>query len=146
MTGESNLVAHARRELELANVEKDVRPSIIKAVQAFAEYGHSGGSASVCVPMLADLLNFQALSPLTDNPREWVRVEDMLTNGRNMWQSVRQSDAFSEDGGDTYYRLSEERRWLGRILPWRVWRNVPHTLRFPRHKTNRAGFIIGVSE
>lgn len=123
-TEDSNLVRHAKRELALAGVEEDLRPSIIAAVSAFASYGHSGGSASVAIPMLNELLRFHVLTPLTDDPAEWMKVVDMITNGEALWQSTRQSDAFSMDGGRTYYVLREQRRWLSRIIPWRVWRRL----------------------
>jgi hypothetical protein len=41
----SNLVDHARRELELCQEDPDYAESIVRAVEAFASYdGHSGGS------------------------------------------------------------------------------------------------------
>lgn len=142
----SNLVKHALREMEIANVEDDVRSSVIKMVQAFADYGHSGGSASVVIPMVNRLLQFQPLTPLTDNPREWSDV-DSLSPGT--WQSVRQSEAFSHDGGRTYYVLSEQRRVIN-LIPWRVWRRLPMSLRtrlmFPFHTSEPSGLIIGVAE
>jgi hypothetical protein len=46
---------------------------------------------------LFDLLaNYKPLSDLTDNPHEWMEVVDGL------WQSRRNSEAFSNDGGKTY--------------------------------------------
>lgn len=110
----SNLVEHAKRELELAGVEHDVRPSIISAISCFASYGHSGGSASIVIPMINDLLNFRNISPLTDDPSEWMRVGDEDT--LPIYQSTRRADAFSNDGGRTYYCLDEPkaRDWLGR--------------------------------
>lgn len=96
-----SLVEHAKYELSLLNNDKEFNESIIKAIEAFASYGHSGGSASVAIPMLTDLLQFKNLSPLTSNPKEWNQV------GEEMWQSCRNSEAFSTDGGKTYYILSE---------------------------------------
>lgn len=140
---ESNLVAHARRELEFAGVEEDVRPSIIAAVEAFASYGHSGGSASVVIPMLNDLLNFKNIAPLTDRRDEWMDVADFA--GYQVWQNRRNSEAFSLDGGGTYYLLSEERKWI----PWRIRRALrkrSEYLVFPKHRSARTGFILGVAE
>lgn len=95
------LVEHARRELALAGNDEAFNHSMIKAVEAFAAYGHSGGSASVAIPMLNDLLQFKNLTPLTDSPYEWMDVGD------NLWQSTRNPEAFSLDRGKTYYLLSE---------------------------------------
>ena len=106
-----SLVEHARRELELAEPDPWMREGLIKVVEVFAEMGHSGGSAAYAIPTLARLLSFQALSPLTDNPDEWMVVDGEEDRART-WQSRRQSDAFSTDGGKTYYVLSEEGRPL----------------------------------
>lgn len=99
---ESNLVKHARRELERCGNDDDFDSSIINAVKAFAKYGHSGGSASVAIPLLNELLQFHNITPLTDDPKEWNEVGD------EMWQSARNSEAFSEDGGKTYRLVSED--------------------------------------
>ncbi len=108
----SNLVDHAKRELDiLANKgghDEKLNRIIIECVEKFAEYGHSGGSASWAIPVLNDLLQFKNLSPLTDNPDEWMQVGTggLLYRGYNVWQNRRNSEAFSHDGGKTYYLLS----------------------------------------
>lgn len=112
----SNLLAHAARELELAGVEDDVRPSILGAISAFNAYGHSGGSAAICIHILNKLLQFENLSPLTNNSFEWNEVGTEM-GGDEIWQSQRNSEAFSNDGGKTYYLLSERkrRRWYHKL-------------------------------
>lgn len=102
---DGNLVSHARRELEKLGNDEEFNASIIAAVKAFSSYGHSGGSASVAIPLLNNLLNYKNLSPLTDDPKEWNNVSDI--SGEELWQSSRCADAFSHDGGKTYYLLSE---------------------------------------
>lgn len=97
----SNLVEHAKRELALLDNDEEFNESIIKAVEAFASYGHSGGSASYAIPILTELLQFHNLQPITDNPEEWMEV------GEGVWQNTRRPDAFSNDGGQTY-RLNSE--------------------------------------
>jgi hypothetical protein len=87
--------------LALCGNDDDFNETIIKVVEAFASYGHSGGSASVAIPMINDLLQFKNLTPLTDNPLEWNEV------GPGMWQSSRNSEAFSDDRGKTYTLISE---------------------------------------
>lgn len=104
----SSLVEHARRELELTGQTAEspaFAESLIRAVEAFASYGHSGGSAMVAREMLHRLLGFAALSPLTDDPAEWIDRTEM--SGYPLWQNARDSQAFSEDAGQTYYLLSE---------------------------------------
>jgi hypothetical protein len=98
---DSNLVRHARAELARTGNDEEFNDCIIKAVAAFAKYGHSGGSASVGINILYDLLQFKPLTPLTNDPKEWNNV------GTGVWQSSRNPEAFSEDGGRTYYLLSE---------------------------------------
>jgi len=97
----SNLVNHARRELGIIGEEPEIVEMYINVVKAFVDFGHSGGSASVAIPVINELLQFKNLSPLTDDPGEWVH------HGNNTWQSCRNSEAFSDDGGKTYYLLSD---------------------------------------
>lgn len=106
-TGEevkSPLVEHAKRELALIDPDEEddgFKESIVKAIQGFVSYGHSGGSAGVAIHMIHDLLQNKNLTPLTDDPKEWMLV------GSGAWQNVRNGEAFSQDGGKTYYLLSE---------------------------------------
>ena len=105
---DSNLVNHARHELELIGEDPETIEGLVKVVQAFADMGHSGGSASVAIPMLTRLLNFENLSGLTDNPDEWYYHGPELWDGeKGVWQNKRRGEAFSNDGGKTYYLLSE---------------------------------------
>lgn len=97
----SNLVEHFRRELERFETDKHYVDGMCKVAQAFADMGHSGGSASIAIPQINELLQFKNLSPLTDDPAEWV------DHGGKLWQNTRNSEAFSEDGGKRYYLLSE---------------------------------------
>lgn len=107
-TQESNLVLHARRELELCGQtqeDPEFAASLVQAVERFASYGHSGGSAMVGVDMLTRLLQFKVLSPLTSDPSEWIdRSEE---SGVPMWQSTRDPAVFSTDGGQTWKRLDD---------------------------------------
>lgn len=103
---ESNWITHAKRELALAGNEEDFNDCVLAAIRAFAKYGHSGSSAGVGTHILKDLLEFKNLTPLTDDPSEWMQVnpsDDEVV----VWQSTRNSDAFSEDGGKSYYLVSE---------------------------------------
>ncbi len=46
----SNLVDHAKRELELLGEDPKFVEGYINVIKAFADMGHSGGSASVAMP------------------------------------------------------------------------------------------------
>jgi hypothetical protein len=100
-----SLVEHARRELALIGEDQDVTEWMISVIERYASFGHSGGSHSVCLPRLTQLLNFEPLAPLTDNPDEW--TDHSAISGYPIWQSVRNSKAFSGDGGKTYWLLDE---------------------------------------
>lgn len=107
---ESNLVSHAKRELELAGMfDKDadyngaLAPEILKLVELFSSQEHSGASAGITIAVLEKLLRFKVLSPITDNPDDWMEVD------ADTWQSKRQSSLFSKDGGKTYYDIDGDR-------------------------------------
>jgi hypothetical protein len=102
----SKLVEHARRELKLCgqyDEDPEYAESIIKAVEGFTSFGHSGGSASVAIDQLTRLLRHENLASLTDDPAEW--TDRTAESGRPLWQNNRNSKAFSEDGGQTYTLL-----------------------------------------
>ncbi|MGA4867484.1 hypothetical protein ACPB9J_33155 [Streptomyces lavendulocolor] len=105
---ESNLVAHARRELRLLGEDQDTIRGLCKVVQAFADMGHSGSSAHFAAQHLERLLRFKPLSDLTDNPAEWIDRHAEGMTPTPLWQSARNSEAFSTDGGKTYTLLSEQ--------------------------------------
>ena len=106
---ESNLMIHARRELELLGEEPEIVEGYLKMIQIFADMGHSGGSASVFIPTLTRLLWFKNLTPLTDDPDEWVHhTAEVWGEPGGVWQNVRNGEAFSDDGGKTYTLLSEK--------------------------------------
>lgn len=104
---DSNLVAHAERELRLSGQteeDPDYAASIVRAVKEFASQRHSGGSASVAIEQLHRLLRFETLSPLTSDPDEWEDRTEM--SGHPLWQNRRDSRAMSEDGGKTWWFVS----------------------------------------
>jgi hypothetical protein len=112
-----NLIEHATRELGLCGQtaeDPEYAASIVKAVEAFASYGHSGGSAMVAVEQLSRLLRFQPLSPLTAATDEWFDHGEM--SGTPLWQSKRDPSAFSEDGGATHYLVDEKDEAGGRVM------------------------------
>ena len=103
----SNLVDHARRELSLVGEEPWIIDGLCKVVAAFAEMGHSGSSAAHATDALEKLLRFKNLSPLSDSPGEWIDRHAEGMSPVPCWQSARNSDALSADGGKTYYLVSE---------------------------------------
>lgn len=98
----SNLVAHARRELQIMGEDEEFIECYLDIIRIFAAQGHSGGSASVFIPTLSKLLQQENLTPITDEQIEWNEV------GHGMWQNTRNSRFFSEDGGITYYDVNDK--------------------------------------
>lgn len=105
---QNGLVNFARKELELLGEDEDTIQAYLKVVQAFSEMEHSGESAFAAVRVLHQLFQFLNLTPLTDDPYEWQYItEDVWGETGGVWQCVRNGEAFSNDGGKSYYLLSE---------------------------------------
>lgn len=102
---DSNLVAHAIRELDILGEtsyeEPSMRKCVLDIVRLFAEQGHSGSSAGYLSHVLDKVLRFQPLTPITDNAEDWIEV------GPEVWQCRRDGECFSNDGGKTYRRNSD---------------------------------------
>lgn len=115
--GQSNLVDHARRELKILGEDQQTIDGLVRVVKAFADMGHSGGSASIVIPMINKLLQFQNLTLLTDDPEEWNHIAAEVWGQENgVWQSRRNPEAFSDDGGKTYHILSEAQQGIGKVI------------------------------
>jgi hypothetical protein len=117
---ESGLYQHALNELKLAGLmDKDsdyegmLAEAVLEIVKIFARQGHSGMSASITIELLEKLLKYETLTPITDDPSEWMNVAehygpDMGFDGKDMWQSRRNPAMFSEDGGKTHYHVDHK--------------------------------------
>src|SRR5206468_4302904 len=116
-----SLVEHARRELERIGEDPEMTDHLVGVVAKFAEFGHSGGSASIAIPRLCKLLRQEPLSPITSDPDEWEDRSEISSTP--LWQNKRDSRAFSEDGGKTWRLVGEadqqpaeeKIRWDGRV-------------------------------
>lgn len=106
---ESNLVRHAWRELRAVgyvakgadDYSEMVGAAVMRAVRSWSKENHSGFSHTSALALFNKVVNFKPLGPLTDSPDEWGHVSD------GIWQNTRQGEAFSNDGGKTYYLLDE---------------------------------------
>ena len=101
----SDMVEHARRELERIGEEPDTIDWYLSVVHAFTAFGHSGGSADVMASVLERLLRYEALSELTADHTEWIDRSEI--SGTPVWQNTRDSRAISHDGGITYWMTHE---------------------------------------
>jgi hypothetical protein len=103
-----SLVEYAEKELRLAGLfDEDsdyggmLGIAVLDLIKLFSDQGHSGFSAGMTVSIFDRLAQYKPLTPITDNPNEWV------DHGEGIWQSTRDSEAFSDDGGKTYKLLSD---------------------------------------
>lgn len=121
----SRLLEHAKEELKLAGYDIEApdketldseedyanacAKNAYKMLEVFSNAGHSGFSAEVTLQLFNRLAKFQSLTPLTDNPDEWMKLDPNDTS----WQSVRQASCFSDDDLKTYYDIDaeENRDW-----------------------------------
>lgn len=104
------LTMHAERELGIAyrrdtGEEEDqariaLDRAVLHIVRLFAQEGHSGGSASVAGPWLAQtlgrLLAYEPLTPLTGGSDEWTDVHEGMASGYPLQQNNRCSRVFRE--------------------------------------------------
>lgn len=109
-----SLIEHAKRELELSGVDEDIygdmtSKAVLELIEVFSNQRHSGASAYLVTHLFNELSQYKNLTPLTDDPDEWVDHSDKSED--KIWQSKRNSEAFSNDEGKTYYLLSE-RQWV----------------------------------
>lgn len=107
-----SLEFHAKQELEKAGLfDKDsdyegmIGDAVLDLVKLFGEQGHSGFSAMMTLEVFDKVARFQNLTPITDDPDEWMDVSE--ESGTIMYQNRRKSTLFSTDGGKTYYDLDD---------------------------------------
>ena len=103
----SNLVKHAKRELEFAGLfDKDsdydgmAGRAVMELVKVFAKQGHSGMSASLVRNLFNKVADFKPLNPITCEEKEWGEAisED------NYYQNKRCSAVFKNGkDGKPYY-------------------------------------------
>lgn len=104
-----NLTEHAIMELEKAGYKigpvdeiktgddysNSIANSALELVKLFASQGHSGFSAQCTMHLFNTLANFGNLTPLTDNPDEWMDRSEM--SNETIYQSKRNASCFSKD-------------------------------------------------
>lgn len=78
-----------------------VADAVLELIEVFAKQGHSGFSAQTTLTLFTRLTNHETLTPITNDPKEWMDVGD------NVWQNTRNCSLFSKDGGTTYYHVDD---------------------------------------
>lgn len=76
----------------------------MELLKVFVKAGHSGMSAEVTLNIFNKLARQENLTPLTNNPDEWINCGDRFNNS---YQSKRNSSCFSDDGLKTYHNINE---------------------------------------
>lgn len=106
------LAEHARVELQRAGeFERDpayatALMAAVCVIDAFV-LAEQIAPADVIAP-LSILLRHATLTPLTDDPDEW--VDRSGPSGRRIWQNTRNPQAFSHDGGESYFLAGDQKR------------------------------------
>jgi len=100
-TNLSDLSKHAIGELSLIKEDPKIILWYVSVIEAFNIMQLTPEASDHCVATLTQLLRYGNLAPLTDEPKEWVQIGDEL------WQSIRNRDAFSNNGGTTYKLYSQ---------------------------------------
>lgn len=95
--GDSNLVAHAKREWKISfpgncEMQAAIGQNLADMVAVFSLEGHSGGSASYTAGFIENVLRYKPLSPLKGTDDEWTEIEAGLS------QNVRAGNIFKKDG------------------------------------------------
>ena len=111
----SPLVEFAVRELDRlgmfdddADYEGNLGRAVVELLEVFSKQGHSGFSAFATVDLFSTLAMYKPLTAITSDPNEWTQVDSAGT----LWQSSRNSTAFSTDGGKTYYFVNDEDKYM----------------------------------
>lgn len=97
------LLAHADRELPhigTGDMGRMMAQNLREMVLVFATQGHSGLSAIYTTHVLADLLQFKPLAPLTGNDSEWVEVYDEVFQNNRCSRVFKDSERFNGNAYD----------------------------------------------
>lgn len=85
LAGDSNLLAHARRELPSDSgdeMQREMNRCLLQIIAVFALQGHTGFTGPYAVATLEKLMQFEPLGPLTGADDEWVDHGYCMQNKR----------------------------------------------------------------
>ena len=100
-TNLSAMSKHAIVELSLIKEDPKIVLWYVSVLEAYNIMQLTVEASDHCLETLTRLIRYENLAPLTDEPMEWVKVAD------DMWQSIRNYDAYSNNGGKTFKLHSE---------------------------------------
>lgn len=91
---------------------QSVGNSVYETLKTFISHDHSGLSAQCAIIMITRLLHGGTLTPITNDPSEWINCsnyyKEEYKEGVGLWQSKRDTSCFSDDNLKTYYDIDEE--------------------------------------
>ncbi len=109
-----NLSDYAKSEMQRAGLfDEDadyggaIAHGVMRLIAVLEDEGHSGFSHGMAMAIFNQVANFRPLTPLTDDPSTWMDVAEKTVDHEALWQSTRNPEAFSNDGGKTYYLLDD---------------------------------------
>ncbi len=110
----SDIVEHARRELEKLGFIPEAAAPYLLVVEAFAGIGLPVADEPRGAQLISELLFRKNLTPITSDPAEWMLLPGSETSlggeaAAGIWQNKRDPLMFSYDGGKTYYNVEEIR-------------------------------------
>jgi hypothetical protein len=114
LSGDCNLIAHAKRELAPSLKEGGDGPNrwmaddLIELLAVFSAQGHSGFSASYATSAVEKLMRFEPLGPLTGDDDEWNEVGDGVFQNRRCSHVFKQADRFNGQAYDIEARIFRE--------------------------------------
>lgn len=98
---------HAKRELKTLGADEDMIQIFVKTIEKILEVEGYPLDRAETNSWLGDLLNLKLLSPITEDPAEWV-LDDGY--GTETWGNLRDPNCLSHDGGVTYYSTKDKYR------------------------------------
>ena len=103
----SNLVDHARRELELYGAFDEERDfyggltgkAVLELVEVFAKQGHSGMSANIVRQLFNTVADYKPLGPLTGGDDEWNEIGSGVLQNNRCGRVFKENDvAYDSEG------------------------------------------------
>lgn len=108
-----DLVDHAVTEISRTGLTQEEMASYVAVIRAFEDMGIAEADRPVAVQAVCDLLNMRTLTPVTDDPAEWMLLPGSADlsggEGYGIWQNLRDPRMFSNDAGATHFHLSDVR-------------------------------------
>lgn len=109
----SRLETHIVRELTIKKYPPATIAAFVQICDIFRSMPTAGLPPEEATPetltsMLADLLTFQRLSPITNDPAEWVAVgSTTLGKALTLHQNIREPKILSADSGKTWFVMGQ---------------------------------------